>query len=184
MDGNFWQMERKPFGIAMSGFTQRHRITKKATRRAKYHLTKPFLPDDLDALLEKAALQIASRSNPAHVSRPKATRRQIIRSPWTLNAIRKERESLCLAGRLPSLSLRLSQRFSGLEELRVRPRGLRKCSSFSLSSCFFCRSSSAVDLRGPKAIGQISLSWRSDENLEMNVGWERIFEISSGETLS
>ena len=60
-DGDGWQllrqMERKPFGIAMSGL-QPHRITKKLRGGHKYHLDSPFLPDDLDALLEKAALQI------------------------------------------------------------------------------------------------------------------------------
>ena len=61
-DGDGWQllrqMERKPFGIAMSGFGAASDHEKSYAAGYKYHLTKPFLPDDLDALLEKAALQI------------------------------------------------------------------------------------------------------------------------------
>jgi DNA-binding response OmpR family regulator len=61
-DGDGWQlmreMEPRPFGIAMSGFGACSEHEKSHAAGYKYHLTKPFLPDELDALLEEAALQI------------------------------------------------------------------------------------------------------------------------------
>ncbi len=62
-DGDGWQlisqMKSKPFGIAMSGFGASSDREKSQAAGYKHHLTKPFLPDDLDALLEEAASQIA-----------------------------------------------------------------------------------------------------------------------------
>lgn len=61
-DGDGWQllgqMTPKPFGIAMSGFGSRSDREKSHAAGYKHHLTKPFLPDDLDALLQEAASQI------------------------------------------------------------------------------------------------------------------------------
>ena len=61
-DGDGWQllgqMTPKPFGIAMSGFGSRSDLEKSHAAGYKHHLTKPFLPDDLDALLQEAASQI------------------------------------------------------------------------------------------------------------------------------
>jgi two-component system CheB/CheR fusion protein len=61
-DGDGWQligqMEPRPFGIAMSGFGSPAEREKSHAAGYKHHLTKPFLPDELDALLEEAALQI------------------------------------------------------------------------------------------------------------------------------
>jgi CheY-like chemotaxis protein len=61
-DGDGWQlmreMEPRPFGIAMSGFGACSALEKSYAAGYKYHLTKPFLPDELDVLLEEAASQI------------------------------------------------------------------------------------------------------------------------------
>jgi DNA-binding response OmpR family regulator len=61
-DGDGWQligqMKKKPFGIAMSGFGTRADREKSYAAGYKHHLTKPFLPDDLDAVLEEAVSQI------------------------------------------------------------------------------------------------------------------------------
>ena len=61
-DGDGWQllghMNPRPFGIAMSGFGSGSDREKSHAAGYRYHLTKPFLPDDLDALLEEAASQI------------------------------------------------------------------------------------------------------------------------------
>jgi CheY-like chemotaxis protein len=65
-DGDGWQlisqMKAKPFGIAMSGFGASSDREKSHAAGYKHHLIKPFLPDDLDALLEEAASQITERT--------------------------------------------------------------------------------------------------------------------------
>jgi CheY-like chemotaxis protein len=64
-DGDGWQLIRqmtpKPFGIAMSGFGTSSDREKSLAAGYKHHLTKPFLPDDLDVLLEEAASQITEK---------------------------------------------------------------------------------------------------------------------------
>jgi CheY-like chemotaxis protein len=64
-DGDGWQLIRqmkpKPFGIAMSGFGARSDCEKSFAAGYKHHLTKPFLPDDLDALLKEAASQVMEK---------------------------------------------------------------------------------------------------------------------------
>lgn len=55
------QMEPQPFGIAMSGCGTRADRENSHAAGYRHHLTKPFLPDDLDALLEEAASQIAEK---------------------------------------------------------------------------------------------------------------------------
>ena len=64
-DGDGWQLIRqmtpKPFGIAMSGFGSSSDREKSLAAGYKHHLTKPFLPDDLDALLQEAASQITEK---------------------------------------------------------------------------------------------------------------------------
>ena len=66
-DGDGWQliaqMKNKPFGIAMSGYGANSDLEKSHAAGYKHHLTKPFLPDDLDALLEEAASQIAQKED-------------------------------------------------------------------------------------------------------------------------
>ena len=61
-DGDGWQllaqMKPRPFGIAMSGFGTGSDREKSHAAGYKHHLTKPFLPDDLDVLLQEAASQI------------------------------------------------------------------------------------------------------------------------------
>jgi CheY-like chemotaxis protein len=61
-DGDGWQLIRqlkaKPFGIAMSGFGTHSDREKSLAAGYKHHLTKPFLPEDLDALLASAAAQL------------------------------------------------------------------------------------------------------------------------------
>jgi DNA-binding response OmpR family regulator len=61
-DGDGWQLireiEPKPFGIAMSGFGTRADRENSLAAGYRHHLIKPFLPEDLDALLEKAAAQL------------------------------------------------------------------------------------------------------------------------------
>jgi len=61
-DGDGWQLirqiETKPFGIAMSGFGTRSDREKSLAAGYRHHLTKPFLPEDLDALLADAAAQL------------------------------------------------------------------------------------------------------------------------------
>jgi two-component system CheB/CheR fusion protein len=65
-DGDGWelirQIEPKPFGIAMSGFGTSADREMSLAAGYKHHLIKPFLPEDLDALLEKAAAQLAKDS--------------------------------------------------------------------------------------------------------------------------
>jgi DNA-binding response OmpR family regulator len=65
-DGDGWQLirqlESKPFGIAMSGFGTHSDREKSLAAGYKHHLTKPFLPEDLDALLASAAAQLRQKA--------------------------------------------------------------------------------------------------------------------------
>jgi DNA-binding response OmpR family regulator len=65
-DGDGWQLirqlEAKPFGIAMSGFGTQSDREKSLAAGYKHHLTKPFLPEDLDALLASAAAQLRQKA--------------------------------------------------------------------------------------------------------------------------
>jgi DNA-binding response OmpR family regulator len=65
-DGDGWQLirqlESKPFGIAMSGFGTHSDREKSLAAGYKHHLTKPFLPEDLDALLASAAAHLSENS--------------------------------------------------------------------------------------------------------------------------
>ena len=67
-DGDGWQLmrqlESKPFGIAMSGFGTHSDRQKSLAAGYKHHLTKPFLPEDLDALLAEATAQFAEDPKP------------------------------------------------------------------------------------------------------------------------
>lgn len=62
-DGDGWQLMRRvgelrkpaPFGIAMSGYSMRSDVEKSLSAGYKHHLIKPFLPEELDVLLEQAA---------------------------------------------------------------------------------------------------------------------------------
>ena len=64
-DGDGWELFRKidpkPFGIAMSGFGACADHQKSREAGYRHHLTKPFLPDDLDPLLEQAALGLTGQ---------------------------------------------------------------------------------------------------------------------------
>lgn len=67
-DGDGWELMEKvsthdqvPFGIAMSGYSSRSDREKSLASGFRYHLVKPFLPEDLDALLQKAAVELAGR---------------------------------------------------------------------------------------------------------------------------
>lgn len=60
-DGSGWELMEKvatydkvPFGIAMSGYGARSDQEKSRSVGFRHHLVKPFLPDDLDALLKEA----------------------------------------------------------------------------------------------------------------------------------
>lgn len=62
-DGDGWQLMRRmgemsdspPFGIAMSGYGSDADREKSRVVGYRHHLVKPFLPDDLDALIMEAA---------------------------------------------------------------------------------------------------------------------------------
>lgn len=63
-DGSGWELMEKvatyehvPFGIAMSGYSSRADQEKSLAAGFRYHLVKPFVPDDLDALLKEAATE-------------------------------------------------------------------------------------------------------------------------------
>ncbi|HEU4679218.1 MAG TPA: response regulator [Terrimicrobiaceae bacterium] len=60
-DGDGWQLMRKldakPFSIAMSGFGTHSDRQRSLAAGYKHHLTKPFLPEDLDTILAEAAAQ-------------------------------------------------------------------------------------------------------------------------------
>lgn len=58
-DGDGWELLRslknKPFAIAMSGFGENGDHIRSLSVGYKHHLTKPFLPEELDVLLAEAA---------------------------------------------------------------------------------------------------------------------------------
>lgn len=62
-DGDGWQLMRRlgemksppPFSIAMSGYSTSSDIEKSRLAGYQHHLVKPFLPEELDQLIEKAA---------------------------------------------------------------------------------------------------------------------------------
>lgn len=62
-DGDGWQLMRRirelklcvPFSIAMSGYGTQADIEKSRLAGYQHHLVKPFLPEELDVLLEEAA---------------------------------------------------------------------------------------------------------------------------------
>ncbi len=64
-DGDGWQLLRRvkemnlstPFSIAMSGYSTRSDIEKSRLAGYRHHLIKPFLPDELDVLIQEAASQ-------------------------------------------------------------------------------------------------------------------------------
>ena len=64
-DGDGWQLMENvaasrnpvPFSIAMSGYGARSDREKSVASGFRHHLVKPFLPEDLDALLEEAAAE-------------------------------------------------------------------------------------------------------------------------------
>lgn len=65
-DGDGWELMRKavrvqpsPYGIAMSGFGMRSDREKSLQAGFRHHLIKPFLPEELDELLEAAAQSVA-----------------------------------------------------------------------------------------------------------------------------
>jgi two-component system CheB/CheR fusion protein len=65
-DGDGWELmsqiyPTKPvFGIAMSGFGGNANLEKSRSVGFKHHLIKPFVPDELDALLDEALHSLAA----------------------------------------------------------------------------------------------------------------------------
>ncbi len=68
-DGDGWQLmakvssshSRVPFSIAMSGYGARSDREKSLAAGFRHHLVKPFLPEDLDTLLEEAATELQEK---------------------------------------------------------------------------------------------------------------------------
>ena len=64
-DGDGWALlaalDPKPFAIAMSGFGSSNDFQRSEKAGFKHHLTKPFLPEDLDVLLADAIQERATR---------------------------------------------------------------------------------------------------------------------------
>lgn len=65
-DGDGWELMREvqkinppPYGIAMSGFGMRSDREKSLEAGYKHHLIKPFMPEELDVLLNEAAQAVA-----------------------------------------------------------------------------------------------------------------------------
>lgn len=61
-DGDGWELMRKlsaaappPFAIAMSGYGTASECEKSLSVGYRHHLVKPFVPEELDALLDEAA---------------------------------------------------------------------------------------------------------------------------------
>lgn len=66
-DGDGWELMREArrinppqYGIAMSGFGMRSDREKSLAAGYKHHLIKPFMPEELDALLEEAVQVVTS----------------------------------------------------------------------------------------------------------------------------
>jgi CheY-like chemotaxis protein len=64
-DGSGWELMEKvstydqaPFGIAMSGYGAVSDREKSLAAGFRHHLVKPFLPEDLDAILLEAANEL------------------------------------------------------------------------------------------------------------------------------
>ncbi len=68
-DGDGWQLMERiaemktplPFAIAMSGYGTRSDTEKSRKLGYRHHLVKPFLPEELDVLLEEAIEQIRKK---------------------------------------------------------------------------------------------------------------------------
>jgi two-component system CheB/CheR fusion protein len=64
-DGNGWELlealDPKPFAIAMSGFGSSDDFQRSEKAGYKHHITKPFLPEDLDILLSQAIEERTAR---------------------------------------------------------------------------------------------------------------------------
>lgn len=66
-DGNGWellkslQLPRPIYAIAMSGFGMSGDRSKSKAAGYRHHLKKPFMPDELDLVLEQAGLEVGSR---------------------------------------------------------------------------------------------------------------------------
>jgi CheY-like chemotaxis protein len=64
-DGDGWELLRRAqlmqpiFAIAMSGFGMNADRLKSQAAGYRYHMLKPFVPKDLDAMLEEAARELA-----------------------------------------------------------------------------------------------------------------------------
>ena len=67
-DGDGWELLRRArlnpriYTIAMSGFGQNSDRKKSVAAGYRKHLLKPFVPDDLDALLAQASTELGKRS--------------------------------------------------------------------------------------------------------------------------
>ncbi len=66
-DGDGWELMKKakeanlaPYGIAMSGFGMRSDREKSLEAGYRHHLIKPFMPEELDLLLDEAARSLVS----------------------------------------------------------------------------------------------------------------------------
>ncbi len=64
-DGNGWELlealDPKPFAIAMSGFGSSDDFQRSEKAGYKHHITKPFLPEDLDVLISLAIEERTAR---------------------------------------------------------------------------------------------------------------------------
>ena len=68
-DGDGWELMREarklnspPYGIAMSGFGMRSDHEKSLEAGYKHHLIKPFMPEELDLLLQQASQSVPANS--------------------------------------------------------------------------------------------------------------------------
>ena len=69
-DGDGWELFRRvceenpasvPYGVAMSGYAMQSDTDQSISAGYRHHLVKPFLPDDLDTLLQHAAESIGKK---------------------------------------------------------------------------------------------------------------------------
>ena len=56
------QLDPKPYGIAMSGFGTRTDRENSLRAGYKHHLTKPFLPEEMDALIVEAKEELSRQT--------------------------------------------------------------------------------------------------------------------------